>query len=102
MFKFSTTTATSNKVAQGSQVLAILQTKQYRPVERACGITTWLHKGEPSTARQSTTVRFLGVLPMAPRAGKMLWHLLKTMVAAEKKRGKSETTPPHFQYCFVE
>lgn len=60
MFKFSTTTATSKKVAQGSQVSAILQTKQYKPVERACGITTWLHKGEPSTARQSNYCEIFG------------------------------------------
>lgn len=60
MFKFSTTTATSNKVALGSQVLAILQTKQYKPVERACGITTWLHKGEPSTARQPNYCEIFG------------------------------------------
>lgn len=31
---------------------------------------------------------------MVPTAGKMLWHLLRMMVVAKKKkRGKSETTP---------
>lgn len=40
-----------------------------------------------------TTVRFLGVLPMVPRAGKMLWHLLKTMVAAEKKKKENLKQP---------